>query len=120
MDLASIDFGLEQLNRWARGPDFFNSRKHPKAAYKGRFDAAVGGVPTQVLGELTLHGITRPVALKINAIKCVPHPLFKRELCGADATAAFNRDEFGLGMGKEYGFKMEVLLRIQIEAVAVP
>jgi polyisoprenoid-binding protein YceI len=120
MDLASIDFGLDQLNRWALGPDFFNVRKHPKAIYKGRFDGAVGGVPTQVLGELTLHGITRPVVLKINSLKCIPHPLFKRELCGADASATFNRDEFGLGIGKEYGFKMDVVLRIQVEAVAVP
>lgn len=120
MDLASIDFGLDQLNRWALGADFFNTRKYPKATYTGRFDGAVGGVPTQVLGELTLHGVTRPVALKINSLKCIPHPLFKRELCGADATATFDRDDFGLGVGKEYGFKMDVILRIQVEALAMP
>ncbi len=120
MDLASIDFGLPELNRWAIGADFLNTRKHPKATYKGRFDGAAGGMPTQVLGELTLHGVSRPVALKINLFKCIPHPLFKRDLCGADATATFNRDEFGLGVGKEYGFNMDVNLRIQVEAVAVP
>jgi polyisoprenoid-binding protein YceI len=58
------------------------------------------------------------VVLKINAFKCIPHPLFKRELCGADAVGSFNRDEFGLGVGKEYGFKMDVVLRIQVEALA--
>ena len=119
IDLSSIDFGHDQLNRWARGADFFNVKKYPKATYKGSFDGAVNGVPTQVLGELTLHGISKPVALKINLLKCIPHPLFKRELCGADATATFNRDEFGLGVGKEYGFKMDVVLRIQVEALAV-
>ncbi len=120
MDLASIDFGLADLNRWAAGPHFFNTRKHPKASYKGRFDGASGGLPAQVLGELTLNSVTRPVALKIHLFKCIPHPLFKRELCGADASATFNRDEFGLGVGKEYGFNMDVNLRIQVEAVAVP
>jgi len=120
MDLASIDFGLPDLNRWAVGAHFFNTRKHPKATYKGRFDGAAGGMPAQVLGELTLHGVTRPVALTIHLFKCIPHPLFKRDLCGADASATFNRDEFGLGVGKEYGFKMDVNLRIQVEAVAVP
>jgi polyisoprenoid-binding protein YceI len=120
IDLASIDFGQNQLNRWALGADFFNTRKYPKATYKGRFDGAAGGVPTQVQGELTLHGVTRPVALKINSFKCIPHPLFKRELCGADASATFNRDEFGLGIGKEYGFNMDVVLRIQVEALATP
>lgn len=118
VDLASIDFGHDQLNSWARGKDFFDVKKHPKALYKGRFDGTSNGVPAQVLGELTLHGVTRPVVLKINSLKCVPHPLHKRELCGADAVATFNRDEFGLGAGKDYGFNMDVTLRIQVEAVA--
>ena len=37
-----------------------------------------------------------------------------------DAGGSFNRDDFGLGMGKEYGFKMSVDLRIQVEAIAQP
>jgi polyisoprenoid-binding protein YceI len=118
IDPASIDFGQDQLNAWARGKDLFDVKKHPKAAYKGRFDGIANGVPTQLVGELSLHGVTRPVTLKINLLKCVPHPIFKRELCGADASGSFNRDEFGLPIGKEYGFKMNVDLRIQVEALA--
>jgi polyisoprenoid-binding protein YceI len=56
--------------------------------------------------------------LKLNLLKCIPHPLLKRELCGADASASFDRDAFGLDMGKAYGFKMNVDLRIQVEALA--
>lgn len=37
---------------------------------------------------------------------------------GADAVGTFKRDEFGLDAGKDYGFKMDVALRIQVEAVA--
>lgn len=118
VDLASIDFGQEQLNAWARGKEFFDVKKHPKAVYKGRFEGAANGVPAEVRGELTLHGVTKPVTLKINGLKCIPHPLFKRELCGADALASFNRDEFGLSAGKDYGFNMDVTLRIQVEALA--
>ena len=119
VDLSSIDFGQDKLNEWARGAEFFNIEKYPKATYKGRFAGAPAkGTPAQVAGELTLHGVTRPVMLKINAIKCIPHPLFKRELCGADAVGTFNRDDFGLDMGKEYGFRMDVTLRIQAEALA--
>jgi polyisoprenoid-binding protein YceI len=115
--LDSIDFGHDALNRWARGSEFFNIKKHPLATYKGRFDGAAGGVPTQVLGELTLHGVTKPVVLKINSLKCIPHPMFKRDYCGADASGSFDRAEFGLDAGKDYGFKMDVMLRIQVEAV---
>jgi len=75
-------------------------------------------MPTQVLGDLTLHGVTKPVVLKLKLLKCVPHPMLKRELCGADAVASFRRDEFGLDMGKAYGFNMDVNLAIQVEALA--
>ena len=118
MDLASIDFGLDAMNAWATGKDFFNVEKHPSATFKGRFEGARAGVPTQVLGELTLNGQTRPVALAIHQLKCMPHPMLKRDFCGADASGRFSRDEFGLGAGKDWGFKMEVNLRIQVEAVA--
>ncbi len=117
-ELASIDFGLEQLNTWARGKDFFDVKKHPRAVYKGRLDAPVNGVPTQVTGELTLHGVTKPLNLKINSLKCVPHPLLKRDYCGADAVGSFSREDFGLAAGKEWGFRMDIDLRIQVEAIA--
>jgi polyisoprenoid-binding protein YceI len=118
MELASIDFGLDAMNKWARGDGFFHVAKHPKAIYKGKLVDFNEAGPTRVEGELTLHGVTKPVELKINAFKCVPHPLFKRELCGADAQAVFDREEFGLPAGKAYGFRMDVALRIQVEAVA--
>jgi polyisoprenoid-binding protein YceI len=117
IDLASIDFGLDALNAWATGPEFFDVAKYPRATYKGKLGGFTNGAPSQVTGELTLHGVTRPVNLKINSFRCVPHPLLKRDFCGADALASFNRDDFGLDAGKPYGFKMEVLLRIQVEAL---
>ena len=117
-DLASIDFGQDALNKWAQGKDFFDVKKYPKAVFKGMLQGFAGGSPTQAVGELTLHGVTKPVTLKLNSFKCIPHPMLKRELCGADALAVFQRDEFGLGAGKDYGFSMDVTLRIQVEAVA--
>ncbi len=119
IDLASIDFdGMPALNTWATGKDFFNVKKSPRATYKGMLDKFVDGSPPQVSGELTLNGQTHPVNLTIHRFKCVPHPMLKRELCGADASGSFNRDAFGLSAGKDYGFNMEVALRIQVEAIA--
>jgi polyisoprenoid-binding protein YceI len=117
IDIASVDFGLDAMNEQAVSPEFFDASKYPQATYKGKLLDFVDGAPTRVAGELTLHGVTRPVELKINRFKCIPHPVFKRELCGADASAVFKRDEFGLAAGKDYGFSMDVNLRIQMEAV---
>ena len=118
MDLASIDFGLAAMNAWARGDKFFNVATNPTAGFKGRFDGGTGGVPARVVGELTLNGRTQPLTLVVNQLKCIPHPMFRRELCGADASGSFNREDFGLSAGKDWGFKMEVNLRIQVEAIA--
>jgi polyisoprenoid-binding protein YceI len=117
IDLTSIDFGHEQMNRWATGKDFFDTERHPTATYSGRIVYAEGR-PARVEGSLTMRGVTRPVPIQIKSFRCIPHPMIKRELCGADAYASFNRDDFGLDAGKLYGFKMNVDLRIQVEALA--
>ena len=117
VDLKSVDFGLAKLNEFMVGPQFFDTTKYTTGNYKGTLADFVDGAPTRVDGTLTLHGVTKPLSLKINSFKCVPHPMLKRELCGADAYATFNRDEFGLDAGKSYGFSMEVVLRIQVEAL---
>lgn len=120
IDADSVDFGLGIMNDKAKSAELFDTAKYPQARYKGKLDAFVNGAPTQVVGELTLHGVTKPVVLKVNSFKCIPHPMLKRELCGADAAATINRDEFGIDAGKPYGFKMDVTLRIQVEAVQTP
>ncbi|KQU81476.1 MULTISPECIES: YceI family protein [unclassified Rhizobacter] len=115
---ASIDYGQDALNKWAQGKDLFDVKKHPKVVYRGRFDKPVDGVPTEVTGELTMHGVTKPVTLKLNWLRCMPHPMLKREMCGADAVTTIRRDEFGMDVGKDYKFNMDVTLRIQVEAIA--
>ncbi|NKJ19672.1 YceI family protein [Dyella sp. SG609] len=117
VDMDSANFGLDKMDEAARGPELFETAKYPKATYKGKLAGFVDGKPTKVVGELTLHGVTRPLELTVNSFKCMPHPLFKRELCGADASASFQRDDYGMGAGKDYGFKMDVALRIQVEAL---
>ena len=117
LDLSSIDFGLDALDTWAKGKEFFDVASHPTATYTGKLVDFVDGKPTRVAGTLTLHGVSRPVDLKIGLFKCIPHPIFKRELCGADATGTFDRSAFGLDAGKDYGFSMDVALRIQVEAL---
>lgn len=117
IDPASVDFGHEQMNKVAKEAELLDVARFPSARYQGKLAGFVAGAPTRVEGELTLHGVTRPVNLTIASFKCIPHPMLKRELCGADATATFQRDQFGIEAGKPYGFKMDVNLRIQVEAV---
>jgi polyisoprenoid-binding protein YceI len=116
MDASSIDFGHDALNKHVKSPEFFDVAKYPTITYKADAIQFDGATPVQVDGVLTLHGISRPVALKINSFKCIMHPMYKREVCGADASAQFNRSDFGLN----YGVQMTgdwVRLAIQVEAL---
>jgi polyisoprenoid-binding protein YceI len=72
---------------------------------------------------LSDRGVTRPLTLAVHSLKCVPPPMLKRDYCNAgnaDASGILNRDEFGLGAGKDCGFKMNGDLRFQVKAIAQP
>jgi len=116
IDATSLDFGHAKMNEHAKSAEIFDTTKYPTATYKGKL-VFKGDVPTSVNGELTLHGVTKPVTLTINQFKCIQHPMLKREVCGADASATFNRADFGVDYGVKMGFKPEVKLAIQVEAV---
>jgi polyisoprenoid-binding protein YceI len=116
IDLASVDTGFDELNEHLKKPDFFEVAKYPTATYKGKLAKFENGAPTEVQGELNLHGVTKPVTLTITSFKCMQNPMKKKEFCGANATATINRDDFGIVWGKNFGFAMWVRLAIQIEA----
>lgn len=113
----SIDFGHAKTEEHFKSAELFDTAKYPTATYKGKFSAFNGDVPTEVQGEFTLHGITKPLTLKINQFKCMPHPMYKKEVCGADASAVFKRSDYGVNFGEAYGFNMDVRLQIQVEGI---
>jgi polyisoprenoid-binding protein YceI len=117
IDASTLDFGHAKMNEHAKGPDMFDVAKFPTATYKSNSITFKGGQPVEVNGELTLHGVTKPVKLTINQFKCIQHPMFKREACGADASATFNRSDFGIDYGVQMGFNPTVKLAIQVEAL---
>jgi cytochrome b561/polyisoprenoid-binding protein YceI len=123
VDVTSIDLGHDKLNQLvvaAKIGDWngLDTGHFPTAQYHGTLGGFVQGAPTTVSGELTLHGVSRPLALRIDSFKCIAdHPIVKREVCGADAFGTFNRADFGVNAGLQYGFRQEVTLRIQVEAI---
>ena len=115
MDMDSIDFGLDDMNKHAKSDDMLDVEKYPEARYVGELIFSED-MPVKVDGNLTLHGITKSVTLEIKSFKCILHPTKYVDSCGAEATASINREDFGIDYAKNYGFKMDVALRIGIEA----
>jgi len=115
VNMNSVDFGNAKLDEHAKSAELLDAARFPTATYSGQFTQFSGGVPTEAQGTLTLHGQTKPLTLKINSFMCKPNPMTKKEVCGADASASFNRSDFGITFGDAYGFKMWVKLDIQVE-----
>jgi polyisoprenoid-binding protein YceI len=117
IDIAGINFGLAAMDEKARSDDFFDAAKFPTASYQGtiKFD---GDKPVTVDGYITIRGITRPANLRINLFGCIPHPMLKRQVCGADAEGELNWSEYGMKMSQYgQGDAGKVHLRIQVEAI---
>jgi polyisoprenoid-binding protein YceI len=117
IDTSSVDFGHAKLDEHVKSGEMLDVAKFPTATYKGTLAKFKDGSPTEVDGQLTLHGVTKPVKLTINQFKCMINPMSKKEVCGADASATFKRSDFGVNWGDTYGFKQDVKLQIQIEGV---
>ena len=117
MDMATIDFGHDKMNDHAKNEDMFDGKKFPTATFRGRLVDFIDQTPTRVEGQLTLHGVTKPLTLEIVKFKCMFHPFKMREACGADARGVIMRDEFGIDYAKMMGFDMRVELRISVEAI---
>ena len=117
VDTKSLDFGNDRLNEHAQGPEIFDVAKYPTAIFKGKFSRFEGDKPVEVGGELTLHGVTKPITLTIGSFLCKINPMTKKEVCGADVSGTFNRSDFGISFGQQMGFRQEVKLAIQVEAI---
>ena len=117
IDTGTVDFAHDKLNEHVSSAEMLDVAKYPTAEYKGKFVDFANGAPRTVSGVLTLHGVTKPVTLTINTFKCIEHPMLKKQVCGADASGSFNRADFGVNYGQQYGFKQDVVLHIQVEGI---
>ena len=115
VNTQSIEFGHKAMNEFAIAEDWLNTQWHPTMGFQGtlRFE---GDAPAAVDGRLTLLGVSHPLTLRISSFKCIEHPLFKREVCGADAEGELNRADYGMKLYSE-GDLGKIRLRIQVEAL---
>jgi Uncharacterized conserved protein len=117
IDTSSINMGGEKLEKQLKGEDFFNVEKFPAMTYKSSKANFNGDNVASIEGDLTLLGVTRPVTLNVDYFKCGTHPYTKKPACGANATAAIKRSDFGMKylLGPVGD---DVKITIQVEAIS--
>ena len=115
IDTTSVDTGFALFNGHIQGEDFLDTKKYPTITFKSSKLNFKGDTLASIDGNLTIKGITKPVTLDITSFKCMPHPMTKKDACGANAVTRIKRTEFNAG---KYAPNVsdEVTLTIAVEA----
>jgi len=116
IDAKSVDTGYPTFNGHIQGEDFFDTAKFPTITYKSTKLNFDGDKVATVEGNLTIKGISKPVTLTVTSFQCMPHPMMKKDACGANATAKIKRSEFNAGKYAPY-VSDDVTLTFAIESI---
>jgi polyisoprenoid-binding protein YceI len=92
---ASIDTGVEQRDKHLRTPDFFDVEKFPTITFESTKAESLTETTARLEGNLTIHGVTKPVVLDVEILGEVKDP-WGNQLSGFTATTTVNRKDFGL------------------------
>lgn len=94
--LSGLDTGVPDLDEHLRSGDFFDAGKYPTITFNSTGTEAAGDNKLRVTGDLTVHGVTKPVVLDVTLNKTGEHPLGKRAAVGFDASTTIRRSDFGV------------------------
>jgi polyisoprenoid-binding protein YceI len=95
IDPATVETGDEQRDQHLRSPDFFDVERYPEITFRStRLEGESPGY-FRVHGDLTVHGVTRPVSLEAEYHGWTSSPFGDRR-AGFSATTEVDREDFGL------------------------
>ena len=88
--------GIEQRDNHLQTPDFFDAQAHPTISFKSTSLVKTGENKYNVTGDLTMHGVTKPVTLELWYRGTVENPASKKLTAGFRVTGTIKRTDFGL------------------------
>ncbi len=95
--LASVNTNVPDLDKHLQRADFFDSEKYPDATFQStKVEKGASKDKLTVTGDLTLHGVTKPVVLNVTINKVGEYPMRKSQAAGFDATTTLKRSDFGI------------------------
>ncbi len=97
LPLSRLDTHVKALDEHLKKADFLDAAKYPVATFKSTRVEPLGDNHFKVTGDLTVHGVTRPVTLDATLNRVGPHPMSKAQAIGFDATTTLKRSDFGVG-----------------------
>lgn len=94
--VASVSTTNTTLDGELKSADWFDAEKYPTISFTATKVTPTGGVHADITGELTFHGVTKPVTLKARFHGGGINPMNKTYTAGFDATGVISRSDFGV------------------------
>jgi polyisoprenoid-binding protein YceI len=117
IDVRSIDTRIKKRDDHLRSAEFFNVEKFPQIAFKNRSVKQTGPQSGDILGDLTMHGVTKPITLRVELLTS---PNDSKVTRWAVTTEPIKRRDFNLmfSQGAEAisGISQTLTVKIEIEA----
>jgi polyisoprenoid-binding protein YceI len=116
-DAASVNTSQEDRDKHLKNADFFDVEKYPTITFKSKSFKKTSGKNYKIVGDLTLHGVTKEVTLDAIFNGTAVHPYNKKTLAAFKVTGTFKRSDFAFGAGTPAAVVGdEVTLDAKIEA----
>jgi polyisoprenoid-binding protein YceI len=94
---ASVYTDNDQRDTHLRSADFFDAAKNPTITFRSTSLKKMSANSYKVTGNLTMHGITKPVTLDLSFRGPANHPMMKKPFAGFKATGKVKRSDFNIG-----------------------
>src|SRR6266404_9077691 len=118
IDVRSIDTGIVKRDNHLRSPEFFNVERFPEIIFKSRGVKQTGPQSGDILGDLTMHGVTKPITLHVKLLGSISNEA--KQTRWAVTTEPLKRREFNLMFSQSAeavsGIGQTVAINIEIEA----
>jgi polyisoprenoid-binding protein YceI len=98
-DVNSINTEFDQRDEVLKSPDFFDVAKYGQITFKSTSIKRINGNVYAISGDLTLHGITKPVILELTYNGTSTNPFNRKTVAGFKVTGSIKRSDFNLGAG---------------------
>ncbi len=112
--IAGVNTGVPLLDKEFQEAGWFDAAKYPNATFKSTKVEVTGKDTAKVTGDLTIHGVTKPITLDVKLNQTGPE--MGKPTVGFTATGTLNRSDFGLGQYVSAGVSDKIDLAIEAEA----
>lgn len=92
----SLDTALPARDKDVKGEMFLDTAKYPEMRFVSTKVTAAANQELRIEGNLTLHGVTKPITLNAKLNKAGPNPFDQRPTLGFSATGSLKRSDFGM------------------------